>query len=66
MVFIGGTPYWGGLGTIVGVIFSVSSISYMAIGVVAIGMSGMWQLFFIGLTNLLALLGHRLHGERIR
>ena len=65
-VFIGGTPYWGGLGTIVGAVFGVGVIAYMEIGVVAVGMSGTWRQFFNGLIILLALLGHRLHGDRVR
>lgn len=65
-VFIGGTPYWGGLGTIVGAIFGVGVIAYMEIGVVAVGMSGTWRQFFNGLIILLALMGHRLHGDRVR
>ena len=27
--FVGGTPYWGGLGTIVGALFGVGVIAYM-------------------------------------
>ena len=65
-VFIGGTPYWGGIGTVVGAIFGVGVIAYMEIGVVAVGMSGTWRQFFNGLIILLALLGHRLHGDRVR
>ncbi len=65
-VFVGGTPYWGGLGTIVGAVFGAFVISYMEIGVVAVGMSGTWRQFFNGLIILIALLGHRLHGDRIR
>ena len=65
-VFVGGTPYWGGLGTIVGAVFGVGVIAYMEVGVVAVGMSGTWRQFFNGLIILLALLGHRLHGERVR
>ena len=65
-VFIGGTPYWGGLGTIVGAVFGVGVIAYMEIGVVAVGMSGTWRQFFNGLIILLALIGHRLHGDRVR
>ena len=65
-VFVGGTPYWGGLGTIVGAVFGVGIIAYMEIGIVAIGWSGTWRQFFNGLIILLALLGHRLHGERVR
>ena len=65
-VFVGGTPYWGGLGSIVGAVFGVGVIAYMEIGVIAVGMSGTWRQFFNGLIILLALLGHRLHGERVR
>jgi ribose/xylose/arabinose/galactoside ABC-type transport system permease subunit len=38
----------------------------MEIGIIAIGWSGEWRQFFNGLIILLALLGHRLHGERVR
>ena len=65
-VFVGGTPYWGGLGTIVGAVFGVGVIAYMEIGVIAVGMSGTWRQVFNGLIILLALFGHRLHGDRIR
>ncbi len=65
-VFVGGTPYWGGLGSIVGAVFGVGVIAYMEIGVIAVGMSGTWRQFFNGLIILLALMGHRLHGERVR
>ena len=65
-VFIGGTPCWGGLGTIIGALFGVGVIAYMEIGVIAVGMSGTWRQFFNGLIILLALLGHRLHGDRVR
>ena len=65
-VFVGGTPYWGGLGTIAGAVFGVGVIAYMEVGVIAVGMSGVWRQFFNGLIILLALLGHRLHGDRVR
>ena len=65
-VFVGGTPYWGGLGTIAGAVFGVGVIAYMEVGVIAVGMSGVWRQFFNGLIILLALLGHLLHGDRVR
>ena len=55
-----------GLGTIIGAVFGVGIIAYMEIGIIAIGWSGTWRQFFNGLIILLALLGHRLHGERVR
>ena len=65
-VFIGGTPTWGGVGTIVGAVFGVGVIAYMEVGVVAMGMSGVWRQFFNGLIIILAILGHRFHGGRVR
>ena len=65
-VFVGGTPTWGGVGTIIGAVFGVGVIAYMEVGVVAIGMSGVWRHFFNGLIIILAILGHRFHGTRIR
>lgn len=49
-----------------GAVFGVGIIAYMEVGVVAVGMSGTWRQFFNGLIILLALLGHRLHGDRVR
>ena len=49
-----------------GAVFGVGIIAYMEIGIIAIGWSGEWRQFFNGLIILLALLGHRLHGERVR
>ena len=54
------------MGTIVCVVFGVGVIADMEIGVVAVGMSGTWRQFFNGLIILLALIGHRLHGDRVR
>ena len=56
-VFVGGTPYWGGLGTIIGAVFGVGIIAYMEIGIIAIGWSGEWRQFFNGLIILLNFLG---------
>ena len=41
-------------------------IAYMETGIVAMGWSGLWRQFFNGLIIILALLGHRFHGNRIR
>ena len=66
IVLIGAGSAVFGLGTIVGAVFGVGVIAYMEIGVVAVGMSGTWRQFFNGLIILLALIGHRLHGDRVR
>jgi len=65
-VFVGGTPTWGGVGTILGAVFGSGVIAYMETGIVAMGWSGLWRQFFNGLIIILALLGHRFHGNRIR
>ena len=65
-VFVGGTPTWGGVGTILGGVFGVGIITYMEVGIVALGWSGLWRQLFNGLIIILAVLGHRFHGTRIR
>ena len=39
-VFVGGTPTWGGVGTILGAVFGSGVIAYMETGIVALGWSG--------------------------
>ena len=65
-VFVGGTPTWGGVGSIIGGVFGVGIIQYMEVGIVSVGWSGLWRQFFNGLIIILAVLGHRFHGKRIR
>ena len=65
-VFVGGTPTWGGVGTIFGAVFGVGIITYMEVGIIAVGWSGLWRQLFNGLIIMLAVLGHRFHGTRIR
>ena len=38
----------------------------MEVGVIAIGMSGLWRQLFKGLIITLAILGHRFYGTRIK
>jgi len=45
-VFVGGTPTWGGVGTILGAVFGSGVIAYMETGIVAMGWSGLWRQFF--------------------
>jgi ribose/xylose/arabinose/galactoside ABC-type transport system permease subunit len=65
-VFVGGTPTWGGVGTIVGGAFGALIVSFIQSGVVAAGLSGFYVQFFNGLIIILALLGHRWNQKRFR
>jgi simple sugar transport system permease protein len=65
-LFVGGTPAWGGIGTVVGGAIGAVIVSFMETGVVAAGMDGFYVQFFSGLIIILALLGHRFHGGRVR
>ena len=65
-VFVGGTPTWGGVGTIVGGAIGALTVSFIQSGVVAAGLSGFYVQFFNGLIIILALLGHRWNQKRYR
>ena len=58
-VFVGGTPTWGGVGTIAGGAIGALTVSFIQSGIVAAGLSGFYVQFFNGLIIILALLGHR-------
>jgi ribose/xylose/arabinose/galactoside ABC-type transport system permease subunit len=65
-VFVGGTPTWGGIGTVVGGAFGALTVSFIQTGVVAAGLSGFYVQFFNGLIIILSLLGHRWNQARYR
>lgn len=65
-VFVGGTPTWGGIGTIVGGAIGALTVSFIQTGIVASGLSGFYVQFFNGLIIILALLGHRWNQKRYR
>jgi simple sugar transport system permease protein len=65
-VFVGGTPTWGGVGTIAGGAIGALIVSFIQSGVVAAGLSGFYVQFFNGLIIVLALLGHRWNQKRYR
>ena len=65
-VFVGGTPTWGGIGTVVGGAIGALIVSFIQTGVVASGLTGFYVQFFNGLIIILALLGHRYNQERHR
>jgi ribose/xylose/arabinose/galactoside ABC-type transport system permease subunit len=65
-VFVGGTPTWGGIGTITGGAIGALIVSFIQSGIVAAGLSGFYVQFFNGLIIVLALLGHRWNQKRFR
>lgn len=65
-VFVGGTPTWGGIGTVAGGALGALIVSFIQTGVVAAGLSGFYVQFFNGLIIILALLGHRFNQSRYR
>jgi ribose/xylose/arabinose/galactoside ABC-type transport system permease subunit len=65
-VFVGGTPTWGGVGTIAGGAIGALTVSCIQSGIVAAGLSGFYVQFFNGLIIILALLGHRWNQKRYR
>ncbi|MEP9389805.1 ABC transporter permease [Mesorhizobium sp. KR9-304] len=65
-VFVGGTPPWGGIGTVVGGAIGAVTVSFIQTGVVGVGLSGFYVQFFYGLIIILSLLGHRWNQVRYR
>ena len=65
-VFVGGTPTWGGIGTIIGGTFGAVIVSFIQVGIVSAGLDGFYVQFFNGLIIILALLGHRWNQIRYR
>jgi simple sugar transport system permease protein len=65
-VFVGGTPTWGGIGTVAGGALGAVIVSFIQTGIVAAGLSGFFVQFFNGLIIILSLLGHRWNQIRYR
>ena len=65
-VFVGGTPTWGGVGTVAGGALGAVIVSFIQTGIVAGGLSGFYVQFFNGLIIILSLLGHRWNQIRYR
>jgi ribose/xylose/arabinose/galactoside ABC-type transport system permease subunit len=65
-VFVGGTPTWGGVGTIAGGAIGALIVSFIQTGIVGAGLSGFYVQFFNGFIIILSLLGHRWNQSRYR
>lgn len=58
-VFLGGTPTWGGVGTIVGAAMGAFILTFLETGIISIGLTGFYTRFFFGLIIILALISHK-------
>jgi simple sugar transport system permease protein len=65
-VFIGGTPTWGGIGTVVGGAIGAAIVAFIESGVISAGLDGYFTQFAYGLIIILSLIGHRFMGARQR
>jgi ribose/xylose/arabinose/galactoside ABC-type transport system permease subunit len=65
-VFVGGTPTWGGIGTVLGAAIGAGIVAFIEIGIVSAGLDGFYVQFFHGLIIILALIGHRWNQVRYR
>ena len=63
-VFLGGTPTWGGIGTILGAAMGAFILTFLETGIISIGLTGFYTLFFFGLILILALVSHRFSGMK--
>jgi len=65
-VFVGGTPTWGGVGTVAGGAIGALIVSLIQTGIVGAGLSGFYVQFFNGLIIIISLIGHRWNQIRYR
>ena len=65
-VFVGGTPTWGGVGTVPGAVIGAFIVGFIETGVIAAGLTGYYTRFFYGLIIILSLIGHKLNQPRYR
>jgi ribose/xylose/arabinose/galactoside ABC-type transport system permease subunit len=65
-VFVGGTPTWGGVGTIAGSVIGALTVGSIETGIVAAGLTGYFTQFFYGVVIVLSLVTHRLTRPRTK
>ncbi len=65
-VFVGGTPTWGGVGTVAGGVVGAFIVGFIETGLIASGFTGFYTQFFYGLVLILSLIGHRFNQQRVR
>lgn len=65
-VFLGGTPTWGGVGTITGAFLGAIIIGFLDTGIIAAGLTGFYTKLIYGLIIIIAIISHRYGAERKR
>jgi ribose/xylose/arabinose/galactoside ABC-type transport system permease subunit len=65
-VFVGGTPTWGGVGTVAGSVIGAFTVGSIETGIIAAGLTGYFTQFFYGIVIVLSLVTHRLNRPRQR
>jgi ribose/xylose/arabinose/galactoside ABC-type transport system permease subunit len=65
-VFVGGTPTWGGVGTVAGAVIGAFIVGFIETGIIASGLTGFYTQFFYGLIIILSLISHRFNQSRYR
>jgi ribose/xylose/arabinose/galactoside ABC-type transport system permease subunit len=65
-VYLGGTPTWGGIGTIIGAAIGAFILSFLETGIISIGLTGFYTRFFFGLIIILALISHKFSNMKRR
>ncbi len=65
-LFVGGTPTWGGVGSIFGAFFGALTVTLIPSGAVGAGFAGFWTDFLFGLVIILTMIAHRFSGARVR
>lgn len=61
-VFLGGTPMWGGVGTIIGASAGALILGFLETGIITVGLTGFYTQFFFGMIIVLSLVSHRFTG----
>jgi ribose/xylose/arabinose/galactoside ABC-type transport system permease subunit len=64
-IFVGGTPVWGGVGTIIGAMFGALTIGLIPSGAVGAGFAGFWTEFIFGIVIIATMVVHRFSGGRV-
>ena len=65
-IFVGGTPTWGGIGTVFGGAIGTTIVAFIETGVIAAGLTGFFTQFFYGMISILSLIFQRFNGQRVR